>query len=101
LYLTRVTPIVKSLNLETLEDRRSKSKVVIIHKALNSNLKIKPNKNLLQPSDKYRDKNSFFIPDAYKYSFFPSGIRAWNGLPDQIRKTNNLTSFKTLIKLQG
>ena len=35
-----------------------------------------------------------------KYSFFPSGIRAWNGLPDQTRKTNNLTSFKTLIKLQ-
>ena len=99
-HLTRVTPIVKSLNLETLEDRRSKSKVVIIQKALNSNLEIEPNKNLLQPSD----KNTFFIPyartNAYKYSFFPSGIRAWNGLPDQTRKTNNLTSFKTLIKLQ-
>ena len=31
-------------------------------------------------SDKYRDKNTFFIPyartNAYKYSFFPSGIRA-------------------------
>ena len=103
-HLTRVTPIVKSLNLETLEDRRSKSKVVIIHKALNSNLEIEPNKNLLQPSDKYRDKNTFFIPyartNAYKFSFFPSGIRAWNGLPDQTRKTNNLTSFKTFIKLQ-
>ena len=35
----RVTPIVKSLKLETLEDRRSKSKVVIIHKASNSNFK--------------------------------------------------------------
>ena len=43
-HLTRVTPIVKSLNLETLEGRRSKSKVVIIHKALNSNLEIEPNK---------------------------------------------------------
>ena len=29
---------------ETFEDRRSKSKVVIIHKALNSNLEIEPNK---------------------------------------------------------
>ena len=28
--LTRVTPIVKSLNLEPLEDRRAKTKVVII-----------------------------------------------------------------------
>ena len=42
--------------MENLEDRRSKSKVVIIHKALNSNLEIEPNENLLQPSDKYRDK---------------------------------------------
>ena len=100
-HLTRVTPIVKSLNLETLEDRRSKSKVVIIHKALNSNLEVEPNKNLLQPSDKYRDKNTFFIPyartNAYKYSFFPSG-RAWNGLPDQTRKTNILSyTLQTLL----
>ena len=28
---TRITPLVKSLNLETLQDRRTKSKVVIIH----------------------------------------------------------------------
>ena len=48
LQLTRVTPIVKSLNLETLEDRRAKSKVVIIHKALNSNLEIQHNNNLLK-----------------------------------------------------
>ena len=27
--LTRITPLVKSLNLETLEDRRTKSKVVL------------------------------------------------------------------------
>ena len=46
--LTRVIPIVISLDLETLEDRRTKSKVVIIHKALKSNLEIEPNENLLQ-----------------------------------------------------
>ena len=94
-----LTPIVKSLNLETLEDRRTKSKVIIVHKALNHNLEIEPKKNLLQCSDKHRDKNTFFInyarTNADKYSFFPSGIRAWNGLPEQARKTNNLTSFKT------
>jgi hypothetical protein len=101
---TRVTPIVKSLNLELLEDRRAKTKVVIIHKALNSNLEIEPNKNLMQCSEKHKDKNTFFVPyartNSFKYSFFPSGIRAWNGLPEQTRKTCNLTSFKTLIKMQ-
>jgi transcription initiation factor IIE alpha subunit len=77
--MTRVTPIIKSLNLETLEDR-TKGKVIIIQKALNHNLGIEPKQNLLQCSDKHRDKNTFFIPyartNAYKYSFFPSGIRA-------------------------
>ena len=63
-HMTRVTPIVKSLNLETLEDRRTKSKVIIIHKALNHNLEIEPKKNLLQCSDKHKDKNTFFIPYA-------------------------------------
>ena len=38
--MTRVTPIVKSLNLETLEDRKTKSKVIIIHKALDYNIEI-------------------------------------------------------------
>ena len=33
--MTRVTPIVKSLNLETLEDRRTKSTIITINKALN------------------------------------------------------------------
>ena len=62
--MTRVTPIVKLLNLETLEDRRTKRKVIIMHKALNHNLEIEPNKNMLQCSDKQRDKNTFFIPYA-------------------------------------
>ena len=92
--LTRITPLVKSLNLETLEDRRTKSKVVIIHKAINSNLEIQHKDNLIQPSDRHKDKNTFLIPyartNSYKFSFFPSGIRAWNGLPEETRKTNTL-----------
>ena len=102
--LTRITPLVKSLNLETLEDRRTKSKVVIIHKAINSNLEIQHKDNLIQPSDRHKDKNTFLIPYArtntYKFSFFPSGIRAWNGLPEESRKTNTLSTFKSLIKMQ-
>ena len=57
--LTRVTPIVKSLNLETLEERRTKSKLVIIHKALNSNLEIQHKSNLIQYSDRHKDKNNY------------------------------------------
>ena len=102
--MVRVTPIVKSQNLETLEDRRTKSKVITIQTALNYNLEIEPNKNMLRCSDKHIDKGIFFIPyartNAYKYSFFPSDIRARNGLPEQARITSNLTSFKTLVGMR-
>ena len=47
--------------LETLEDRRTKRKVVIIHKALNSNLEIQPNKNMLQLSHTQNDTDTFFV----------------------------------------
>ena len=80
--MTRVTPIVKSLNLETLEDRRTKSKVIIIQKALNHNLEIEPKKNLFQCSDRHREKNTFFIPyartNAYKY--FSSRVAFGHGM---------------------
>ena len=35
-----------------------------------------------------------------KLAWFGHGIRAWNKLPEQTRKTNNLTSFRALIKMQ-
>jgi hypothetical protein len=101
-HLTRVTPLVKSLNLETLQDRRLKSKVAIIHKTLNHNLQVQ-NHSLIKYSERHKDKSTFLIPYArtntYKNSFFPSAIRAWNGLPELARKTNELAQFKSLISM--
>ena len=102
-HLTRVTPLVKSLNLETLQDRRLKTKVAIIHKTLNHNLQIQHH-NLIKYSQRHKDRNTFLIPYArtnvYKNSFFPSAIRAWNGLPELARKTNDLAEFKSLINMK-
>ena len=101
-HLTRVTPLVKSLNLESLQDRRLKSKVVIIHKTLNHNLQIQK-QNLIKYSERHKDKGTFLVPYArtnlYKYSFFPSAIRAWNGLPELARKTSDLAEFKSLVNM--
>ena len=98
--LKRVTPLVESLNLETLQARRLKSKGVIIHKTLNHNLQIQKD-NLIKYSERHKDKNTFLVPYArtntYKNSFFPSAIRTWNGLPEIARKTTELTEFKSLI----
>ena len=78
--------------------------IVIIHKAINSNLEIQHKDNLIQPSDRHKDKNTFLISYArtntFKFSFVPSGIRTWNGLPEETRKTTTLSTFKTLIKVQ-
>ena len=85
-------------------DGKTKSKVVIIHKVINSNLKIQHKDNLIQPSDRHKDKNTFLIPYArtntYKLSFFPSGIWTWIGLPDQTRRTKTLSTLKIQIKIK-
>ena len=35
--------------------------------------------------------------DAYKYSFFPSMIRLWNTLPEDIIICKNVDTFKDLL----
>ena len=65
----------------------------IIHKARNSNFEIETKKNLLQCSDKHRDKNTFLVityarTNAYYISSFP---QVAFGLPEKNnnRKTKN------------
>ena len=84
----------KITNLETLEDGRSKSKVVIIHKALNSNLEIEQNKTLLQPSDKYRVQKTlslFHMQGQMRTNTLSSRVALEHGLGCLIRPGKPIT----------
>ncbi|KAH3858666.1 hypothetical protein DPMN_101534 [Dreissena polymorpha] len=47
--------------------------------------------------------NRFLVPFAsvnvYKYSFFPSGIRIWNSLPEATFMAPSLDVFKTMMDI--
>ena len=48
-----------------------------------------------------RSQAVFILPycrtDGYKFSFVPTCIKIWNGLPPQVRDSRSLNSFKTSI----
>ena len=65
-----------------------------------------PASTILQPVGASRTRGlRYLVPylviycsvDAYKFAFFPSGIRLWNSLPTETVSAQSLESFKTLI----
>ena len=84
--------MIKTLGWESLEDRRNKLRVQMLHKIIN-NLVILPSTPLsrMEPSCyDLRDFNNLRInplfcrTDIYKYSLYPQAIELWNNLPLQI-----------------
>ena len=63
---------------------------------------IEISKNRLVPSPTPRRQLNFQVPhsklELHKNSFFPSTIRLWNNLPDELKAQTDLVKFKNLIK---
>ncbi|KAH3883006.1 hypothetical protein DPMN_006954 [Dreissena polymorpha] len=45
--------------------------------------------------------NCYIVPlttvNAYQFSFFPTGIRLWNGLPEQVVTSMSIDVFKAMM----
>ena len=98
-----IQKLLYELGWETLQERRSKHKLVIFYKIING----------LTP-DYLSDLLSPFVQDNVTYNlrnannmrslrartnlyfnfFFPSTIRAWNELPDEIKGASTVSAFK-------
>jgi hypothetical protein len=91
---------MNSLGWLPLQERRSKIKVTMLYKIKNE-LVLANKDDLIQSSSPRRPLN-FFIPQSKKnchlHSFFPSTIRLWNSIPDNIKATNSLSQFKSAIE---
>ena len=93
------------LNWESLSDRRKQHKLVILYKIINKiypdylyrslNINTNTHYNLRQPLHirprKTRLNNSH-------NSFFPSTIRQWNLLPQNIKDSHSVNTFKALVR---
>ena len=93
-----VTDMLRTLNWIPLQERRARAKVTTVFKALNNFVDI-PYKDLPRSS---RNPLNFFIPfarhDAYFYSFYPSSMRLWNGLPPDFQVLNSLSHFHRVFE---
>ena len=92
-------PQLFPFRLPPLQERLAKLKATMIFKIQNNLIEI--SKNKLVPSPTPRHQFNFQVPhsklDLHKNSFFPSSIRLWNNLPDDIKTQADINRFKSLI----
>ena len=95
-----VTEMLLELDWESLESRRVKIQLTLLYKIINDLVDI-PAPAYLTPtttktranhSKKYRQFPSKC--DAFKYSFFPRTVPAWNALPANVAEAPDLVTFK-------
>ena len=103
-----MTNILNSLKWKTLEKRRETNSLMLFYKGLKGKARI-PLEDLERRANRGRNQRemTFEVPyartDAYKYSFIPKTVRAWNKLSyDIIRKaesgTDKVKTFQVALK---
>lgn len=100
---TSASNLVRTLGLDTLQRRRKRDKVNLFHKVYNQNIAIEMPKEIQKVKRKTRGHNNKLIPpstrtDSYQNSFFPSAIKQWNNLPDDIAEIESYEHFSRLVK---
>ena len=102
-HATSVTNLIKeNLKWDSLKERRAKSKATLVYKARNKMCHI-PTEDLIPNNSKVtrRSRDGYMVPrsrtNAHLFSFYPSAIRLWNGLPNEIQSSSTIKSFKDSI----
>ena len=94
---TRVTPLLHQLQWTPLAERRARTKVTILYKALNNLIEI-PTNHLTVNTGGTRQANNFdklfAYKDQYKHSFYPSTCDLWNKIPIETRNAQTLPIFQ-------
>ena len=88
---------MENLGWVPLQERRARNKLNILFKAKHSLIDI-PIDSLKSSNRKTRGNScNFFVPsssvDSHLYSFYPSTIRLWNSLPENIKSADSLSAF--------
>ena len=101
--LCSINKLFVDIGWDSLQNRRNKHKLVIFYKIMNG---LTPDylsgcvPPLVQDTTTYNLRNSNDIQslhantNLFYNSFFPSTIRAWNSLPEDIKQATSVASFK-------
>ena len=95
-----VSEMLNTMNWQTLQERRLRTRLIMFHKVINENIAITTQNILLQNQSTTRSsrKDSYrqiqCNKDSYKFSFFCQTIKDWNKLSPDITKNTTTESFK-------
>ena len=101
-----VTQMLTDLNWPTLARCRDELKAIMMFKIINHLVDIPVNPFLTSISTVHstRGHNMRFMQpmtriDSYMYSFFPSAIKIWNDLPQNVIDSNDIDQFKQKLAI--
>ena len=100
-----VTDMLQDLNWRSLQNRRIDNSLVMFYKIVYGQVAVDPLSFLVPTintrASRFRNSMSFQIPhsklDIHLYSFFPSTIRLWNGLNDNLISAPSADAFHSHI----
>ena len=94
-----VSEMISNLGWETLQERRTEAKMVMMYRITYGLIEISATSllhlaTLSTRGNSMRYLQPFCRIDAYRCSFFPSGIHLWNQLPERVVTAPTLETFK-------
>ena len=94
-----VSEMISNLGWETLQERRTEAKMVMMYRITYGLIDISATSLLLPATLSTRGNSMRYLQpfcrtDAYRCSFFPSGIRLWNQLPECVVTAPTFETFK-------
>ena len=97
-----VTAMIDRLEWENLHQRRARAKATMMYRVVHSLVAIQLPPQFSQTGaatrgHQHRYRIPFCRTTVYKESFFPSTIRVWNQLPENVIVAESLETFKTRI----
>ena len=97
--------MIEDLGWQSMQNRRSNAKVVMVYRITFGLVDI-PAASFFHPTSLNTRGHSlrYLVPycrtDTYSNSFFPSGIRLWNQLPEDLVTAPSLVAFKEGLQRQ-
>ena len=103
-FTNSVTEMIERLGWESLEDRRTKSRLCLFFKIMSEQICI-PRNEIIPSDNLYTTRSShhrnvitpYARTDVYKYSFFPFTCQKWNNLPSTTKDLQSLDTFRKNI----
>ena len=94
-----VNKMLQQLQWDTLEERRARSKSIMLYRILNNLVEVPLHQYIQINTTRTRGSCAHNIrqistKDAYKYSFLPRTIVTWNLLPPELRSQPTVESFR-------